>query len=492
VPHLTAAAQHALRARRRVPAAFMLALGALGLLGLAAPGQATTHGTVGVTMVDGPITPVIRDHLDDAIRRSARDEHDAIVIRLNTPGGGLDVTREIANLLLEAPVPTIVYVSPSGGDAGSAGTFITYAAHIAAMAPATTIGAATPVDLEGGEVGGKIVENTVAFGQALAEFRDRDVDFIVDAIRTGRSVTADAALEAGAIDLIAPSVEQLLVDVDGREVIVGDTAVTLTTAGAVTVEIEMTRARSLLQVLANPNLAFIFLSLGTLAILYEIANPGLGLGGIAGVVMLILALFSLAVLPVNYAGAALLAVAVALYIAELFAPGIGVGAAGGTAALVLGGLFLFQTQTGIGIDLWVLVPTAVVTFGLVVLAGVLVARSRGMQSRAASDYLIGRQAVVERVSGGVGYGRLDGTLWRLRASEPAAGLAAGAHVEVVDRDNLELFVRAVDIPEAGAHVRTVDVAGAGTPTANDDATDTADHESEDTSLPTEDVSKEQT
>jgi membrane-bound serine protease (ClpP class) len=443
VPYTVAAAPHALRARRRIVAALTLLFGTLGLVMVAVPGQASSHGTVAVTVVDGPITPVIRDHLDDAIRRSARSGHEAIVIRLNTPGGGLDVTREIANLLLEAPLPTIVYVSPSGGDAGSAGTFITYAAHIAAMAPATTIGAATPIDLEGGEVGGKIVENTVAFGQALAEFRDRDVDFIVDAIREGRSVTATAALEAGAIDLITPSVERLLVEVDGWEVNIGDSTVVLATAGATTVEVEMTRARALLQVLANPNLAFIFLSLGTLAILYEIANPGLGLGGIAGVVMLILALFALAVLPVNYAGAALLAVAVALYVAELFAPGVGVGAAGGTAALVLGGLFLFQTQTGIGVDLWVLVPTAAVMFGLVVLAGVLVARSRRPRSRAASDYLIGRSTLVERVAGEIAYGRLDGTLWRLRPADPGIVLTPGDRVEVVDRDNLELFVRAV-------------------------------------------------
>ncbi|MEX0832171.1 MAG: hypothetical protein WD007_06180, partial [Nitriliruptoraceae bacterium] len=408
--------------RMRAVIAAMALVAGLALVGspAVATGQAAagdTHlavdagHTVGLTAIEGPITPVVRDHLADTIRDAAAASYRALVISLNTPGGGLDVTREIANLLLEAPLPTIVYVSPPGADAGSAGTFVTYAGHIAAMAPATTIGAATPVDLEGGEVGDKIVQNTVAFGQALAEFRDRDEDFIVEAIRDGRSVTSSAALAAGAIDIVSPTVEQLLIDVDGREVIVGDTLVVLNTAGAMIVEMEMTRIRGLLQVLANPNLAFIFLSLGTLAILYEIANPGLGLGGVAGVVMLILAMFSLAVLPVNYAAAALLVVAFAMFIAELFAPGIGVGAAGGTVALVLGGLFLFQTQTGIGVDLWVLIPAALVAFGLVVFAGVLVARTRGTASRAASDYLIGRRAVVERVDGQQARARIDGTTW---------------------------------------------------------------------------------
>ncbi len=412
-----------------------------GVVLVVAPASgAESIGSVGVTEVNGPITPVVRDHLADTIVDATAAGHNALVIRLNTPGGGLDVTREIANLLLDAPIPTIVYVAPAGSDAGSAGTFITYAAHVAAMAPATTIGAATPVDLEGGEVGDKIVENTLAFGLALAEFRDRDATFIEAAIRDGRSVTSTVALEAGAIDVVSPSTEQLLVEVHGREVVVGDTPVTLDTAGAVLVEMEMTGTRSLLQILANPNLAFVFLSLGTLAILYEIANPGLGLGGVAGVVMLILAMFSLAVLPVNYAGAALLVVALAMFIAELFAPGIGVGAAGGTAALVLGGLFLFQAQTGVGVDLWVLIPTAVVTFGLVVFAGVLVNRTRGQTSRAASDYLLGRHTTVAQVLDGQARARIDGILWRVRPAEPDVELRVGDEVEIVRRDNLDLHV----------------------------------------------------
>jgi membrane-bound serine protease (ClpP class) len=425
----------------RLRAAIVLACLVTAALALTvAPIAAQADRTVAATTVDGPITPVIRDHLADTVVQAAQEGHEALVIRLNTPGGGLDVTREIANVLLDAPLPTVVYVWPPGGDAGSAGTFITYAAHIAAMAPATTIGAATPVDLEGGEVGDKIVQNTIAFGEALAEARDRDVDFIVAAVEDGRSVTASTALEEGAIDVVSSTIEDLLDDVDGMTVDIAGTPVTLSTAGAGVVEIEMTGTRSLLQVLANPNLAFIFLSLGTLAILYEIANPGLGLGGVVGVVLLILAMFSLAVLPVNYAAAALLIVAFAMFIAELFMPGVGVGAAGGTAALLLGGLFLFQAETGVAISLWVLVPTAIVTFGLVVMAGILVARARKMRSKAASDFLLGRTVTVQRASEGTPRALVDGTWWRLKPAGPDVTLRDGQSVEVVRRDNLDLYV----------------------------------------------------
>ncbi len=423
-----------------------LVTGILAMTGSVAAAQA--ERTVAVTEVSGAITPVIDDHLADAVAEAAHQDHEALVVFLNTPGGGLDVTRNIANTFLDAPLPVVVYVAPPGADAGSAGTFITYAAHIAAMAPATTIGAATPVDLEGGEVGDKIVENTAAFGEALAEARDRDLDFIQDAVHDGRSVTSNVALEEGAIDLIASSLDELLVEIDGMQVeLRGDATVTLATAGAVTVELEMTGVRSLLQVLANPNLAFIFLSIGTLAILYEIANPGLGLGGVVGVICLVLAMFSLAVLPVNYAGAALLLLAAAMFIAELFMPGIGVGAAGGTAALLLGGLFLFQAQTGIGVDWWVLIPTVVVAFGLTVLAGVLVARTRGKQSRAASDYLLGRRIVVERASEGMPRGHIDGTWWRLRPARPDLTLRDGDELEIVRRNNLDLYVAPIGTAE---------------------------------------------
>jgi membrane-bound serine protease (ClpP class) len=413
----------------------MLAAGALVAPAAAQPGPA-----VGVTTVTGAITPVTEEHLGDTLIAAADQGLDALVVVLDTPGGLVASTRLIVQHLLDAPLPVIVYVAPSGADAGSAGTFITLAAHVAAMAPATTIGAATPVDLEGGEVGDKIVENAAAFAQAIAEERGRDVDFAVASVREGRSITASAALDEGVIDLIASDLTELLTALEGQQVDVRGEAVTLRTADATTVELEMTRLRQILQLLADPNVAFILLSLGTLAILYEIANPGLGLGGVIGVASLVLALFSLSVLPVNYAGAALVVLAAAMFIAELFMPGIGVGAAGGTLALLLGGLFLFQGESGIGVDWWVLIPTVGVAFGLALLAAVMVARTRGIRSRAGSDDLLGRETTVENAAAGEPRGKVGGSFWRLRPEDGAGPLRDGDRVTVVERRNLDLIV----------------------------------------------------
>lgn len=428
----------------RVRAAVLLAAALSGLLTLAggalAQDGAERGTTVATTGVAGPITPVVATHLADTIEDAAADGHEALVITLDTPGGGLTPTRDIVQTLLDAPLPVVVYVAPRGADAGSAGTFITYAAHVAAMAPATTIGAATPVDMEGQEVGDKIVENTVAFAEALAEARDRDADFAVAAVRDGRSITAATAVEEGAVDLLAGSVPELLDEVDGREVEVRGSTIELATAGATTVERNLTGTRAILQLLADPNLAFIFMTLGTLGILYEIATPGLGLGGVVGGIGLILAMFSLAVLPVSWAGAALLLLAAAMFIAELFMPGVGVGAAGGTIALLLGGIFLFQTPTGISLDWWVLLPTVVVAFGLSLFAGRLVARAHRRGSHVASDFNIGRVVVVERAAEGRPRAQVDGTWWRLRPRDEDVTLRDGQRYVVVDRDNLDLIV----------------------------------------------------
>ncbi len=402
-------------------------------------------GTVATTTVRGAITPVIADHLHDTVDRAATDGHRALVVQLDTPGGLVSSMREIVQGFLNAPLPIVVHVSPSGADAGSAGTFITLAAHVAAMAPATTIGAATPVDLEGGEVGDKIVNNAAAYAEAIAEARGRDVEFAVDSVRDGRSITAAEALEIGAIDLIAADLPSLLEEIDGTVVEVGDVEVTLATAGATVVELEMTGVRRLLQRIADPNLAFVFISIGTLAIVYEIANPGMGAGGVLGAILLVLAFFSLSVLPVNLAGVLLLVLAMGLFVVELFAPGVGVGAFGGTVALLLGGLFLFQRPTGLGVDLAVIVPTVLVLFALTVVAGRLVARSGDRPLVGPNDDLLGRTGTVRGVADGHPRISLDGTAWRVTPTAGAA-LVDGLTVRVVARDNLDLTVEPVVPP----------------------------------------------
>lgn len=396
-----------------------------------------------VTEVRGTITPVIADHLRDAIMVADDRGAQALLVELDTPGGLVASMRDIVQGFLNAPVPVIVHVAPRGADAGSAGTFITMAAHVAAMAPATTIGAATPVDVQGGEVGDKVVNNAAAYAEAVANARGRDVDFAVASVREGRSITAQQAVAEGVVDLMAADREDLLDAVDGIEVeLPDDRLVTLATSGAAVEELPMSWTRQVLQRLADPNLAFLLLSLATLAILYEIANPGVGAGGVTGAVALVLGLYALSVLPVQFAGLALLVIAAILFAVEVVVPGIGVAAAGGTVALLLGGLFLFQRPTGVGIDLAVLLPTVVATAGLAVAIGVAAGRSRRLPRHGIAEDLRGRVVILQVDAAAGPRALVDGTWWRVRPADPDGvnALTDGAEVEVVGHENLDLLV----------------------------------------------------
>jgi membrane-bound serine protease (ClpP class) len=266
-------------------------------------------------------------------------------------------------------------------------------------------------------------------------------------VREGASITAIEALERGVIDLIATDTTDLLARIDGLEVRVADGPTVLATAGASVREIEMRPTRRLLSIIADPNVAFILLSLGTLAILYEISNPGLGLGGLVGAVSLVLALYALSVLPVNQAGAALIVVAAVMFLAELFTPGVGVGAAGGTAALVLGGLFLFRADSGVAIALAVLLPTVATTALLAVALGVLVARTRSARPPTGASDLDGRHVTVEGASAGHPRAHVAGGIWRLVGAD-GAPLHDGQTVVVVRRDNLDLVVAPLDVEQS--------------------------------------------
>jgi membrane-bound serine protease (ClpP class) len=428
----------------RPVAALLLATALAFLIGF--PGAAVGQGsTVLVTRVDGTITPVIADHLVDGVRRADRDGHAAYLVELDTPGGLDTSMREIIKAFLGADVPVIVYVTPSGARAASAGALITMAANLAAMAPGTTIGAATPVGLQGGEASDKVINDAAAFAESVAAQRGRNEQFAIDTVREGRAVTAEEAVRLDAVDLLAASRAELLQELDGRSVTVASgNTVTLRTAGAAVVDYDFGLFRRLLQLLADPNLAFLFLSLGTLAIVYELANPGVGFGGIAGAIFLILGFFALSVLPINLVGLLLLALAAALFVAELFVPGVGVFAAGGTVALVLGGLFLFEGS--VRIDPAVLVPVALVVGGGSVLAGRLAWRARRAPSVTGREGLLGRQATVRTADGATGQVLLDGAWWTVRSRD--ADLAPGQVVRVVDLDGLNLVVDPVN-PEEG-------------------------------------------
>lgn len=421
---------------RDVLRAALLASWACGLALLAPEAFGQAASSVLVTEVRGTITPVFASHLRGGVERAERDGHDVFLVTLDTPGGLDTSMREIVQTFLGSRVPVVVYVSPAGARAASAGAVITLAAHVAAMAPGTNIGAATPVDLQGGEIGDKVINDAAAYAVALAEARDRDTAFARDIVRKGRSEPASRAVEIGAVDLVAPSRDDLLQRLDGRDVTLDDeTTVTLRTSGATLVTYELGFFNRIRQFLADPNLAFLFLSLGTLAIIYELANPGMGFGGIAGVILIVLAMFALSVLPVNVAGVVLLVLAIGLFAAELFVPGIGVLAAGGAVSLLGAGLFLFRGD--VGVDLVVILPTVAVVAGFVVLAARFVWRARRASSATGEGMLTGRVGRLRVPDDGRAQVLIDGTWWNVRAE---GDIVDGERVRVKSMEGLELVV----------------------------------------------------
>ena len=362
-----------------------------------------------------------------------------LVVTLDTPGGLDTSTRDIVQTFLNSPVPVVVYVEPEGARAASAGTYITMAAHVAAMAPATSIGAATPVDLQGGEITDKIINDSAAFATSVAERRGRNVEFAESAVREGTSITASQALENGVVDVMADDLEDLLSAIDGMTVDVLGEELTLATAGEVPEVYEMSALRRILARIADPNLAILFLSIGTLAVIYEAANPGLGFAGVAGVILLLIGFFALSVLPVAATGLALLVLAIALFIGEIFVPGVGVMAAGGTIALLLASVFLFEGELQVSPP--VLWPTALVMGVATTIAGRAALKARLQPSTTGASTLIGKAGTVVNVEGVSGSVFLDGAWWTVRSS--AGELETGEEARVVGLEGLELIVEPV-------------------------------------------------
>lgn len=435
--------------QRRRASALLVAFVAMiaGLVMLGADRSVAQQSAVLRAEVDGVITPVMADHLADAVAEAEAGGYEALIVTMDTPGGVLDSTREIVQTFLTAEVPVIVYVSPAGASAASAGAIIAFSSHVAAMAPGTNIGAATPVDMEGGEVIDKVVEDSAAYVAAVAEERDRNVDFAVDTVREGRSAPVTEAVEVGAVDLSARNLDELLDALDGETVALQPdptdaeqrVEVTLSTTGAAVTDFEMSWTRSVLQLLANPNVAVILLGIAPLAILYELINPSGGVGAIAGGIMLILGFFSVAMLPVTVAGILLLLLAAGLFAAELFAPGVGAFAAGGAIALVLSGLFLFQEPTGVTVDLSFLVPVALAIAVVAAVIGRFAIRSqRRARFSGQGGETVGATGTVRETDGETARVFVSGSMWRARSAN--GKLERGDRVRVVDVDGLTLVV----------------------------------------------------
>ncbi|MQA25868.1 MAG: nodulation protein NfeD [Micromonosporaceae bacterium] len=409
----------------------------------ASAGVAETAGplaqgrTVLVARVDGAITPVTAKYLTDGVEAAEDDGRHAYLVEIDTPGGLSTSMRDIIKSFLGTRVPVIVYVTPTGGRAASAGALITLSSHVAAMAPGTTIGAATPVNAETGETASdKVINDAAAYAESVAAERGRNTAIAAEMVRSGTAITADRAREADVVDLIADDRSALLRAVDGRTVDIRGGSVTLHTADARVVEHEFGFMRQVQQLIADPNIAFLLMSIGTLAVIYELANPGMGFAGIAGAIMLILGFFALSVLPVNVAGVLLLLLAAGLFVAEIITPGVGVFAAGGTVALVLAGIFLFEGP--LTVRLTVLIPTALVVGGGTLFAGRLAWRARRASPVTGRHALIGRTG---EVTAG-GQTLLEGAWWTVRGAE--GPLRGGQTVRITDVVGLVLIGEPID------------------------------------------------
>lgn len=298
--------------------------------------------------VDGAINPVVAAYIHRSIEKAVSEKAVCLLIHFNTPGGLLKSTRIIVGDILESPVPVIVYVSPAGAHAGSAGVFITLAADIAAMAPGTNIGAAHPVNLQGGSdsiMNSKTTNDAAAFIRTIAEYRKRNLEWAEDAVRQSVAITAKEALEKNIIDLIAPNDRDLLDQVDGKSIVRGSATIILHTKGATIQTLEMGFTEKMLDLVSDPDVAYILLMLGLFGLIFELFNPGIIFPGIIGFISLVLAFYALNTLPVNWAGLALIIFGVVLLLLEIKIASHGMLAIGGIAALLIGSLMLIRPDS---------------------------------------------------------------------------------------------------------------------------------------------------
>jgi membrane-bound serine protease (ClpP class) len=397
---------------------------------------------VATLQLDGVIGPVTVRVLEAALTRAQAERAGAVIVLLDTPGGLERSMRVICQRLLNADIPIIVYVAPTGARAASAGVFVTMAAHVAAMAPATNIGAAHPVAVGGGvdkESMKKIENDAAAFARTIAAARGRNAEWAEKAVRESVSITEREAVRLEVVDLIAESVPDLLDKIDGRSVKTARGPVTLQTRGATVTAIEIGFRDRVLNVITDPNVAYILMMLGVLGLFFELSTPGVILPGVIGGISLILAFFAFQSLPINYAGLLLILFGIALFIAEINVVSHGVLATGGIVALGLGSLMLFDApEAGFRVSGWVIVPTVGATtliFLFVVAAGVRALRGR---SPAGGRALVGQTGVARGPLSPEGQVLVQGELWR--AVAVGTPVEEGSRVQVVDVNGLTLTV----------------------------------------------------
>jgi membrane-bound serine protease (ClpP class) len=347
-----------------------------------------------VAELDGVISPASSSYLVRVIETAEKENAACLIFKIDTPGG-LDVSmREITKKILNAEIPVVVYVAPKGARAASAGVFILYASHVAAMAPGTNVGAAHPVNMGGGEMDSvmteKVTNDAVAYLKALAKERGRNVEWAEQSVRESASVDAETALELGVIDIIAGDESALIEKLDGRKVKVKDRELVLKTRGGRVRELDMTLREKLLLLLTNPNIAYVLLLLGIYGLFFELQNPGMIFPGVVGGICLILGFYSLQVLPVNYAGLALIILSAILFILEIYVTSHGLLTVGGIVSLIFGSLILFESDVPFLRVSWeVIMLVVIIIAGLVILLAALGVRAQFRKKSTGSEGIVG-------------------------------------------------------------------------------------------------------
>ena len=421
------------------------ALLALLALFLAPVATLAAPATVAVMEMEGAITPVTVRLVTTAVERAQAERAQALVLQLDTPGGLERSMRSIVQTILNSEVPVIVYVGPTGARAASAGVFITMAAHVAAMAPATNIGAAHPVAAGGGsmdkEMTKKVENDAAAFARSIATERGRNVEWAEKAVRSSVSATEREAVKLKIVDLVADNVPDLLAKVDGRTVKTAKGTVTLQTKGAAVTKIEVRFRDRFLALITDPNVAYILMMVGMLGIFFELSTPGAILPGVLGGISLILAFFAFQSLPINWAGLLLLLFGVVLLIAEIKVVSHGILTVGGVVAMLLGSMMLFdapEAGSALRISWWVIVPAVGSTAGLVIFALSFGVRALYRTPTTGTSGMLGQRAVARTPLAPEGQVAVQGELWRAVAQ--GGSVAAGEPVTVVGVDGLTLTV----------------------------------------------------
>lgn len=409
--------------------------------------------------IDGSIGPATADHIERNIVLAAERKAELVILSMDTPGGLDSSMRDIVKAILDSSVPVVGYVSPGGARAASAGTYILYASHVAAMAPATNLGAATPVkiggiptptgkgdkqkDEEGGALSAserKIINDAAAYIRGLAERHGRNAKWAEQAVREGVSLTATEALQEQVIDLVASDLGDLLAQLDGRKVVVGGIEKTLSTDGLAIERVIADWRSRLLSVITDPNVAYILLLIGIYGLIFELSNPGAIVPGVVGAIALLLALYAFQILPINYAGLALIILGIAFMVSEAFMPSFGILGLGGVVAFVAGSVILFRAEN-LAISIPLIAGTALVSAVFFIWVIGRFVRLRRRRAKTGEEEMLGSVGVALQAFEEAGRVRVHSESWQALAERP---VNKGQRVRVVAVDGLTLKVESIE------------------------------------------------